>query len=227
MKQVATLIWTSLLLLALLAAPAWSTQAAAEVITGRVVSVADGDTITVLVAGNRQVKIRLADVDTPERGQPWGKRAKQATSALVFGRQVTVQMLKKDKYKRWVGRVTVEGKNVGQELVAAGDAWVYRKYSRDQELIALEQQARDQNRGLWALPAAQRVAPWDWRRLKRERSKQARAAAAAAVGDTTCGVKQYCRQMINCREARFYLTQCGIATLDGNSDGTPCNRLCR
>ena len=100
-------------------------------IIGRVVAVADGDTITVLVAGNRQVKVRLAEIDTPEKKQPWGRKAKKTTSDLVFGRQVQVEVLKKDRYRRSVGRVFVDGKNVGRELVAGGNAWVYRGSVQD------------------------------------------------------------------------------------------------
>jgi endonuclease YncB( thermonuclease family) len=214
--------WAGLILIGLLAAPAWS----ATTITGRVVSVADGDTITVLVAGNRQVKVRLAAIDTPEKKQAWGRKAKKSMSNLVFGHQVTVQVLKKDRYKRSVGRVYVGGRNVGRELVANGDAWVYRKYSRDPELLALEQQAREQRRGLWALPAAQRVPPWEWRYRKKPRSTQTRQPKPR-TSLSTCGTKKYCGQMSSCAEARYYLNQCGVASLDGNHDGIPSNKLCR
>lgn len=195
--------------------------------SGKVVGVYDGDTLTVMHAGKTQIKIRFAGIDAPERAAPWGKRAKHALSALVFGREIMVTALKQDKYGRTVANVTADGVNVGRELIRKGNAWVYRKYSDDPALLALEQQAREQRFGLWALPPAQRIPPWEWRRLKKERAHQARTAASNAVADTTCGTKRYCSEMVNCAEARFYLSQCGVSSLDGDRDGRPCSKLCR
>jgi micrococcal nuclease len=108
-----------------------------ESLTGKVVSIADGDTITVLV-DRTQHKIRLDSVDCPERAQPWGTRARQFTSGAVFGKQVTVKVTDKDRYGRYVGRVAYQGKDakgrpvtldLSSELVRNGLAWWYRKYS--------------------------------------------------------------------------------------------------
>ena len=105
----------------------WSAFAAADTLRGRVVGVTDGDTTKVLDAANRQEKIRLADIDTPERGQPWGQRSKQALSGLVFGRQVVVEYRKRDRYGRIVGRVFVGDVDISRELVEAGHAWVWMR----------------------------------------------------------------------------------------------------
>ncbi len=124
----------------------------AATISGRVVGVHDGDTLTLLDAEKRQVKIRLAEIDTPESAQPYGSRAKQALSDLVFGRDVLVDVQDIDRYGRTVGRVSVGGTDVNAALVAAGAAWVYRQYAKDPQLFALEAEARAAQQGLWALP---------------------------------------------------------------------------
>jgi len=115
-------------------------------LTGKVVGIADGDTITVLV-GTTQHKIRVGSIDTPERGQAFGTRATQFTSKLVFGKTVTVRVVKIDRYDRSVGRVTVPTEDgpvdLSAELVRAGLAWWYRKYAPDdEELAKLEAEAR-------------------------------------------------------------------------------------
>ena len=130
---------------------------------GRVVGVTDGDTITVL-AGGLEMRVRLAQIDAPERGQPWGSRAKQALSNLVFGKEVRVVQTDVDHYGRVVGRVYAGGQDVNAEMVRGGHAWVYRRYATDQSLHALEDEARESSRGLWALPEAQRTSPSEWRR---------------------------------------------------------------
>ena len=142
--------------------------AVAGQITGRVVGIADGDTLTVLDGTLRQTKVRLAEIDTPESGQPYGSRAKQALSALVFGKEVRVMVVDTDRYGRTVGRVYADALDVNAEMVRQGAAWVYRKYSRDPSLLLLEQEARAARRGLWALPETERTPPWEWRAAARE-----------------------------------------------------------
>jgi micrococcal nuclease len=132
-----------------------------------VVGVTDGDTITVLKVGNEQVKIRLAGIDCPERKQPWGNKAKQAASDLVARQTVTIEAMGKDRYKRTIGRVYVDGVNVNRALVEAGHCWTYVKYAKDDQLSVLQGQAVKQRRGLWGLPEGERVEPWKWRKGKR------------------------------------------------------------
>jgi len=172
----------------------------------------------------RPIKVRLAEIDTPERGQPWATRAKQAFSDKVFREHIEVRVVDTDRYGRTVGRVWLGDRNINRELVREGHAWVYRKYLRDQTLLDDEAHARDNEKGLWSLPEAQRVPPWDWRKGKRAgRPKSERSS----VRDFSCGTKRYCREMTSCAEARFYLEECGLTRLDGDADGVPCASRCR
>ena len=137
---------------------------AETVYQGKVVKIADGDTLTLLV-NNEQHKIRLSDIDTPERKQPFGTRAKQALSELAYSKQARVLEVTVDRYGRIVGRVYVDGVDVNRELVARGYAWVYRKYSNDAELLRLEAEANQKGLGLWADPNP--IPPREWRRGRR------------------------------------------------------------
>ncbi len=128
--------------------------------SGRVVSVADGDTITVLV-GRDQVKVRLIEIDAPEKAQAFGNKAKQALSTMVFDKVVKVDERGKDRYQRTLGRVVVNGLDVNAEMVRQGYAWVYRKYSKNPALLQLEAEAKESKAGLWA--DAKAIPPWQWR----------------------------------------------------------------
>ena len=138
-------------------------------LTGKVVRVTDGDTITVL-CDQKMVKIRLNEIDSPERGQPFGKAAKKFTSDLAFGKEVTVQTHGQDKYGRTIGNVILpNGNNLNRELVKAGLAWWYRKYSKDESIGELEKEAREKKLGLWA--DKNPIPPWDWRKGVRTSTK--------------------------------------------------------
>jgi endonuclease YncB( thermonuclease family) len=134
--------------------------------TGKVVGVSDGDTITVLRPEKSQVKIRLHGIDCPERGQAFGKKAKQFTSNMVFGKTVTVKPTDKDRYGRIVAWIYMDGKSLNEALVMAGLAWHYKKYSSDQNLSDAESKARNKRVGLWSDPHS--IPPWEYRRLKRQ-----------------------------------------------------------
>ena len=133
--------------------------------TGRVVGVSDGDTITVLHNGKGE-RVRLHGIDCPEKRQAFGNRAKQFTSNLVFAKTVTVQAVDRDRYGRTVGVVLLpDGRSLNHELVKAGLAWMYRRYTNDQSLSDLEEEARVARRGLWADPNP--VSPWKWRIMRK------------------------------------------------------------
>jgi micrococcal nuclease len=135
-----------------------------QTFAGRVVRVIDGDTISVLAA-RTEVRIRLAECDAPESSQPFGYRAKQFTSSLVFGRNVTVIVQGTDRYQRTIAHITTDqGLDLSTELIRAGFAWWYRQYSRNAELGVLEMEARAARRGLWA--DASPTPPWEWRRTR-------------------------------------------------------------
>lgn len=137
--------------------------------SGSVVGVSDGDSITVLHYGKAE-KIRLNGIDCPEKGQAYGQKAKQAASALVFGKEVTLHTFGKDKYGRTIGEVILpDGMNLNQELVRQGWCWWYRKYAPgNTELERLEREAREGKKGLWIDPAP--VPPWVYRKAKRGQS---------------------------------------------------------
>lgn len=103
-------------------------NACAATLEGRVVGIADGDTITIVDTTNTQHKIRLAGIDAPEKRQPFGNVSKQSLSDLVFGKQVVVDYQKLDRYDRVVGKVFVDGVNVNLEQVKRGLAWYFKKY---------------------------------------------------------------------------------------------------
>ncbi|WP_405234754.1 thermonuclease family protein [Lentisalinibacter salinarum] len=153
-------------LILLAAVLSWSASVSAE-LTGKVVRIADGDSFTLLTPDKRQVKIRLAEIDAPERGQPYGNRARQKLSQLVFQTQVRVEVQTTDRYGRTVGRPYVGDLDVCAEMVRSGAAWAYRRYVRDSDLLTLEQEAREARRGLWSLPEADKQPPWEWRRSSR------------------------------------------------------------
>jgi endonuclease YncB( thermonuclease family) len=156
----------TLALLLAVAAPLAAVSAAQE-ITGKVVAIADGDTLTLLVSGNQQVRVRLTEIDTPERGQPYAEKSKQRLASMVFERDVRVASAGKDRFGRTLGRVFAGDVDVNAEMVRSGAAWVYRKYAKDPEIFELESQARAARRGIWSLPEADRVPPWEWRQKRR------------------------------------------------------------
>lgn len=129
--------------------------------SGKVVAVADGDTLTIL-RDREQIKIRLAEIDAPEKAQAYGQRAKQSLSDLCFGRQAAIQEHGRDRYGRTIGRVNCAGADANAEQVRRGMAWVYDRYASDPALYDLQREARAAHRGLWA--DAQPTPPWDWRK---------------------------------------------------------------
>ncbi|MCK9381948.1 MAG: thermonuclease family protein [Sulfuritalea sp.] len=144
----------------------------ADTIEGRVVSISDGDTITVLDSAKTQHKIRLAGIDAPESKQAFGQASKKHLSDLVFDCDVTLYCGKTDKYRREVCVVLIDGKDANLAQVTAGMAWWYRKYQKEQtaqqraDYEAAEITAKAGRIGLWL--DADPVAPWEWRKAKRE-----------------------------------------------------------
>jgi endonuclease YncB( thermonuclease family) len=223
-----------IILLVMLLLP-WQAQAAGHQgeVQGRVVGVHDGDTFTLLQDGNHQTKVRLAEIDAPESKQPYGNKAKLELSSLIFGKTVTVKIQDIDRYGRTVGRVFIDTMDVNADMIRRGAAWVYRKYAKDQTLFPLEAQAQQDQRGLWSLPDSERIPPWEWRHPKsgitstRTPDTSQNTPSSQRGEGFTCGEKRTCGQMTSCAEARFYLQTCGVSSLDGNHDGTPCSKLCR
>jgi endonuclease YncB( thermonuclease family) len=155
----------------LLAASAISFAAAAHTIEGRVVGVSDGDTVTLLDGLHAQHRIRLAGIDAPEKVQPYGDASKRHLSDLVFGKSVTVEYEKRDRYGRIVGKVLKDGHDASLEQLRAGLAWHYKQYQREQSradrsaYAEVENAAQLAHAGLWRDPAP--VPPWTWRLAQR------------------------------------------------------------
>lgn len=128
---------------------------------GKVVSIADGDTFTMLV-NNERIRIRLHGIDCPEKGQDFSNVAKDLLSNYVFGKTVTVKEMDTDRYGRTIGMVVIDSVNVNQKLLEAGLAWHYTQYDKNPAWAKLEREAKNKKLGLWSLPNP--IAPWDYRK---------------------------------------------------------------
>ena len=129
--------------------------------TGKVVAIADGDTVTVLYE-NQQHKIRLSGIDAPESHQAFGDKAKKALADKVFGKEVRVEWSEEDRYKRILGELYLGERRISEEMIAEGLAWHYKQYSKDQNLAKAELAAKQAKKGLWA--DANPTPPWDFRK---------------------------------------------------------------
>lgn len=170
--------------LAALLLVAFSFQALAD-FSGVVVKVLDGDTVDVLTSttcdyqtyvsaggskcrdGLEQLRVRLAEIDAPESKQPYGAKSKEALSALVFQKTVTVKGESRERHGRVLGHLHVQGEWVNANLVSTGAVWVYRQYSKSPLLLQLEKEAIADQVGIWSLPESERMPPWEFRRLNK------------------------------------------------------------
>ena len=133
--------------------------------SGKVIKVKDGDTIVILDSDNVQHTIRVADIDCPEKGQPFSKAATSFVSNEIFGKEVSIEKKSKDRYGRIIGNVFYTNKTLSKELLRKGLAWHYKYYSKDKELATLELIAKKNKLGLWADPNP--INPYQWRKGKR------------------------------------------------------------
>ena len=128
-------------------------------LSGKVVSIHDGDTITVL-QGKQQVKVRLFGIDAPELKQPYGKKSKRFLANLIAGEVVEVEENGKDRYKRTIGTIYLNDKDINAQMVENGYAWAYRKFSK--KYTPQESKAKSQKLGLWR--DKEPAPPWEWRK---------------------------------------------------------------
>nr|DAN83795.1 MAG TPA: nuclease-like protein [Caudoviricetes sp.] len=142
----------SILLLAMLYASLFA-------FNGKVVSIHDGDTITVL-QDKQQIKVRLFGIDAPELKQPYGKKSKQFLANLIAGKVVEVEGSGKDRYKRTIGTIYLNGADINAQMVGNGYAWAYRKFSK--KYTVQESQAKKRRLGLWR--DKEPIPPWEWRK---------------------------------------------------------------
>lgn len=133
--------------------------------TGHVIKVQDGDTMTLLMDGNEQVKIRLDGIDAPELGQDFSQKSKAYLAELVADKEVMVIHKGKDQYDRVLGVVFVGKLNVNEEMLRSGLAWRYR-YNNDPVYLALQEEAMDKQLNIWSMKNS--IDPWVWRKMKRK-----------------------------------------------------------
>ena len=134
-------------------------------ITAKVVGIKDGDTIVILEDGNKTKTLRLAEVDCPESGQPFGKNAKKFTSDCVFGKMIKYYEINYDRYGRTIAKVYFDDKYLSAEIIANGLGWWYEKYSKDYSLKKLQDNAKYNKIGLWQDKNA--ISPYEWRQINK------------------------------------------------------------
>ena len=148
----------AMLILSLLAG-----RAHAEQFSCRVVVISDGDSFDCVTTANTQIRVRMAEIDAPERKQPYGPQAKQALAELIYNKLAIVQAHSIDRFGRTLGRVFIGSLDVNYSMVQQGAAWAYTEQLKDLKLRDAETFARNLDKGLWAQPADAIVAPWKWR----------------------------------------------------------------
>lgn len=159
-----TLRFIAILLLVPGVLPLPSCSPSGDILRGRVVEVADGDSFTLLDEGTNCHRIRLYGIDAPERTQPFSRKAKEALDGLIAGKTIEIQRMDKDRYGRIVGIARVGGINVNEVLLRDGWAWHFTRFDQNPDWANLEREARQARRGLWA--EEQPLPPWEFRRKK-------------------------------------------------------------
>jgi len=242
---------SSVIGIALLCLAGWTH--AAE-FSGKVIAVLDGDTLMVMqgcegvepvaadihrhlpCGGKNPVKVRLAEVDAPEKAQPYGSAAQQSLAGMVMGKRIQVASRAIDDYGRMIAMVNIDGMNVNYEQVRRGMAWEYSRFHNNRRVMALQREAQQAKRGLWA--GEKITEPAQWRKLhpsisaadapfsEKASSTKSKADLVKQLSSGPTCIKKYCSQMSSCEEARDYLSRCGNKMLDGDGDGVPCEKLC-
>ena len=165
-------------------------SAHAEVITGTIDSVIDGDSIMITSKG-KEVEIRLFGVDTPEKTQAFGQSAKNFTGAMASGKEIRVEPISKDQSGKIVAMVFVNGINLNEQIISQGFGWVYRQYCKERfcaDWLKLESTAKASQKGLWA--DANPTPPWEYRQKQRNGSESGGiilAAIPSASGKSVSG----------------------------------------
>ncbi|MCP0913241.1 thermonuclease family protein [Legionella sp. 27cVA30] len=133
-----------------------------QTISGLVIKIADGDTLTILTPKKEQVKIRLTEIDAPEKKQAFGNVSRQSLAKICFRKNAVINYEKVDRYKRILGRVYCNGVDANAEQIHRGMAWVYDKYVTNKSLYKLQLEAQQSKAGLWADQYA--MPPWNFRK---------------------------------------------------------------
>ena len=142
---------------------AQGTAVVMQEISGRVIEVYDGDTITVLTSDNKKYRVRFYGIDAPEAAQEYGINSRDALREKILARDVTVKVAAVDRYQRAVGKIMLGSRYINKEMVSEGMAWYYVDYARrEYELAEAERVARSRKTGIWS--TSNPIAPWKWRR---------------------------------------------------------------
>lgn len=202
-----------------------------------IIAISDGDTLTCLDNQKNQHKIRLAEIDAPEKKQEFGTQAKEALSNLVYNKIVTVNYSEKDRYNRIIGYVNKGNTDINYAQIQKGFAWFYETYGRSAVYKQAQSTAQMNKIGLWQ--GDKIIAPWDFRKgitqydtvvLNNQKQKIQSTADNIPTGTIQktyeCKPK-YCKNITSCQEAYYLLNICGFKKLDGNNDGKPCENVCK
>lgn len=218
-------------IVALLALVALNVQA--ESFEAKVLAVMDGDTVFVK-SGPFKAKLRLVNIDAPEKDQPFGKESQESLQSLIGGKIIHVESKAVDKFGRTIAVISIGDINVNEEQVRRGMAWAYSRSREGRAYARLQSEAQLAKRGLWQQANPQ--SPSQWRKLHpseptkriqpQHKKAQPQTQKPEKFSNLACGKKNYCSQMVTCDEAHFYLTVCGVKRLDTNKDGIPCESLC-
>ncbi|MEM7364451.1 MAG: thermonuclease family protein [Pseudomonadota bacterium] len=181
-----------------------------------VLGVIDGDTIEVRDLKTREVlTVRVTPLDAPEAGQPYYDRSTQQLRRKLDNQTIVIEDRGLDSEDRIVGKVYLGDRDISQEMIAEGFAWIFDPYLQDDRLLTDLHSAREWQLGIWSVGA---TPPWDWR--------EGRETGPVAEFTDTCGSKRYCYEMGSCAEARYYARSCGLTNLDTDGDGVPCEGVC-
>lgn len=224
----------------------FSALAHAAEFSGKVIAVMDGDTLLVIRDGH-PVKVRFAEIDAPEKAQPFGMASQKSLAEMVMGKQIKVVSRAVDDYGRLVATVYAGEINVNREQVRRGMAWEYSRFHSNRKLMALQREAQQARRGLWA--GEDPAEPSLWRKQHPGTFAAQLPAAVATVAaplvpadpalrlgsgqalqqdsgqGQACG-KKHCPEIKTCEEAERHLSVCGQKALDGDADGKPCESIC-
>ena len=199
-----------------------------EVLSCFVIGIADGDTITCLDNKKVSHKIRLAEIDAPEKKQDYGNKSTQNLKKMIYRQNVTVKYKNQDRYGRTIGYVFKKSKDINHQQIKDGMAWFYTKYGKNNAYKNSEKSARLNKIGLWEHSSY--IEPWNYRRGKRKTfsSMNLPQTYSIQLAQTKfkC-VKKTCSKISSCAEARYLLTHCGYKRLDRDQDGIPCESICR
>jgi len=166
-----SIIWFVLIFISIIACTSKSGKIPSlekgSTVSGKVISIIDGDTYDALLPSNKTIRVRMEGIDAPEKGMPFYQKSKKYLSSLCFNKQVKIKITGVDNHERFLAYSFLEdGKELSQEMIKAGLAWHFKKYNSDSILSNLEIEARNMKKGLWS--ENNPMSPWSNRSLHRQ-----------------------------------------------------------